>query len=407
MPVYIYQALSRKGVKETGQIDAPTSAAARDQIGARGLYVTKLELLDTSSAATSGTSLLSSLFFRVSLKDKIFFTRQLAVLLRSGIPLSDALTLLVDQTDGRLKTISIALRDALREGSSLADALQRYSHVFPRLYIQLVRAAEASGQLEKVLEGLATYLEKQEEVRVAVRGAIRGPLMQLGVILGVAGFLMTVVVPQITQVFAAQKARLPWFSEVVIGIAGFVQRYLIVLLLTPIALLVLYRAVKATTRGAYIIDSIKLKLPIISYFTRVGAMVQFCRTLGMLLEGGVNLSDALDIVCSIVDNKVLVSALQEARENIVKQGRVTEYLRKTGIFSPAALYLINTGEQSGQLDKMLLLVAEYNEKDLTEYAQTLTARLNPFMTVIMGAVLLAIIFAVLVPLFELSNAAAR
>jgi type II secretory pathway component PulF len=405
MALYFYQAFSREGKRVSGYLDAPTLQAAREQLARTGIYPTKIEV--AVSQATR-VPFFKRLFQKgVSLKDKVFFTKQLAVLLKSGVPLVQALDLLVEQTEGPLRTISIALRDNIKEGRSLADGLQQYPAVFDTIYVQLVKAGEASGKLEVILERLTDFLERREALRKTISSALRYPMIQLFVILIVVAGLLAFVVPQISSAFEGQGLQLPLITRMLTGMSKFVTRYYIVLIALIIVLVLLYRFWKSTPSGAYTIDKIKLRLPIIGYFAKTGAIVQFCRTLGMLTEGGVNLAESLSIVVNIVNNKVLTNALEKARENIIKQGKIAQYLKETGLFPPVAIYLINTGEQSGQLDAMLLTVAQYYEDDLKETADNLSALLSPIMLGIMALVVGFVIAAIMLPIQQITSMASK
>jgi type II secretory pathway component PulF len=405
MALYFYQAFSAQGKKISGYIDASGPQNARESLSRQGIYPTKIEL---SSSQAAHIPWYKRIFQRsIKLKDKIFFTKQLSVLLKSGIPLVQALDLLVEQTEGNLRTIVITLRDGLNEGRSLADGLQKYPAIFDNIFVQLVRAGEASGKLEAILVRLTDYLERREELRKTITGALRYPLIQLCIIILVAVALLAFVVPQITSVFSDQGITLPLVTRILVGISDFFLSYYIILIGIVIAIVLAFRFWKATPSGAYTIDKIKLKLPLVGFFAKMGAIVQFCRTLGILLEAGVNLSESLNIVTKIVDNKVLTAALEKAKENIIKQGKIAQYLKETGLFPPVAIYLINTGEQSGQLDAMLLTVAGYYEDDLRETADGLSAVLGPVMLVVMGLIVGFIMLAIIMPIQQMSNEAGK
>lgn len=403
MALFYYHALSKEGKRVSGQIDASTALGAREQLTKMGLYPIKIESTVSKTAAQPWYRR----FFRrgISLKDKIFFTKQLGVLLKAGVPLVQALELLIDQTEGNLKNIVIALRDGIKEGRSLADGLSRFPEAFDSIYIQLVRAGEATGKLEVILDRLNDFLERREEIRKKVTGALRYPIFQLIIITLVVIALLAFVVPQIASVFKGQNLTLPFVTRLLLGSSEFVQDHYIILLILLAVIYGLYRFWKSTPSGAYTIDSWKLKLPVIGYFSKTGAIVQFSRTLGMLVEGGVNLAESLNIVVKIVDNKVLVNALEKAKENIIKQGKIAQYLKETKLFPPVAIYLINTGEQSGQLDSMLLTVARYYEDDLKERADALSSLLGPVMLVVMFMVVGFVIAAVMLPIQNLTNMA--
>ncbi len=403
MALYQYQGFSREGKRVTGTVDAPSVPGARELLSKQQIYVSKLELATVGAVKEGGIRR----FFRrgPTTRDKIFFTRQLSVLLKAGVPLLPALELLVEQSSGSLRAIVIQLKDDIKEGSSLANALAKFPKIFDSVYIQLVRAGEASGRLEIILDRLTRYLERREEIVKKVRGALSYPLIQLAIVTVVVVVLLAYVVPQIAGTFAAQGAELPLPTRILMGMSNFIRGHYIILggLITGIFLA--FRAWKRSESGARTLDSIKLKLPLIKYFAKTGAVVQFSRTLGMLTEGGVNLAEALSIVVKIIDNKVLVAALNEARENIIKQGKISQYLSKTGIFPPVAIYLINTGEQSGHLDSMLLTVAEYYEDELTQLTDSLSSKLEPIMLVVMAVIVGFIVISIVMPLVNLNKLA--
>ena len=401
MPLYSYQAYSKQGKKISGTIDAQGLGNAKDLLVKRGLYPISI----AAASAGSGRSIWSMLTSRsVSQKDLIFFTKQLGILLSSGIPLSNAFDLLVDQSEGKLKNIVMEIRDNIREGKSLAESLAQYPKVFESIYIQLVRAGEASGKLEVILKRLQDYLEKRAEIKKKIGAALRGPLIQLGIIFIAVVVLLTFVVPQLAGMFTSQGKALPWSTQLVMNASSFIQNYYIFIIAAAIGAFVLFRSIIATKSGKEAYDSLLLKIPIVGFFTRMNAIVQFSRTLGMLIEGGVNLSEALSIVTSITTNMVLKKALIEAKENIIKQGKIAEYLRQTNIFPPVAIYLINTGEQSGNLDAMLTSVGQYYERELDDYATSLTEKINPALMLIMAVSVGFILLSIVQPLANSASA---
>lgn len=401
MALYFYQAFARDGKKVTGYLDATSVQGVKDQLAKQGIYPTYIEISGEKSAKKSFFSRL--LEKRIGLKERIFFTKQLSVLLKSGIPILQALDLLIEQTEGKLKNIVISLRDYIKEGRSLAEGLQKFPNAFDTIYVQLVRAGEATGKLDYILDKLNTYLEKREALRKKVSDAIRGPMIQLGLIGLISIGLLNFIVPQIASAFIDMNIALPLPTRILIAISNAFRSYYWLIALIILAIYLMYRSFKATASGGYLIDKLKLKIPLFGYFTKMSAIVQFCRTFGMLIEGGVNLAEALDIVVKITDNKILAETLQRAKENIIKQGKISQYLKETGLFPPVAIYLINTGEQSGQLGNMLLSVAQYYEDDLSETADSLTSLLNPIMMIIMAMVVGFMIISILLPIQNLTN----
>ncbi len=403
MALYYYQAVTREGKKVSGHIDASTVHGVRELLSKRGLYPTKVSLASSEIAVVPWYQRL--LRKQVSLKDKIFFSKQLRVLLRAGIPLVEALDLLIEQTTGPLERVMITMRDGIKEGKSLADGLARFPETFDSIYIQLVRAGEATGNLEPILHRLTDILERRDELRKKITSALRYPLIQLVVITLVVVGLLTFVVPQIAMVFQGQNITLPWPTRMLMSASDFLLNHYFILFGIFAGIVALFFVWKSTPNGAYQLDKWKLKLPIVGYFSRTGAIVQFCNTLGMLVEGGVNLAESLNIVTKIVDNRILRDALEKAKENIIKQGKIAQYLKEAEVFPPVAIHLINTGEQSGELGSMLLTVGKYFEDDLRERSDGLAAMLGPIMLVVMFVVVGFVIAAVLLPIMEIQSMA--
>ena len=400
MALFSYQAFSKDGKKITGTVDAPSLQSAKEQLSKQGIYPISV----TSSSLEAAVPWYKRIFQKkITIKDKILFTKQLAVLLKSGVPLLQALELLIEQFEGSLRTILVQIKDEVKEGTSFADALKRYPKVFDNIYVQLVRAGEASGKLEMILERLTVFMERRAEIRKRVRSALTGPIIQLVMAVLVVSAMMIFVVPTMAENFAESGKELPLPTAILLSISRLFTRYYLIVIILLILAVVGYRYWKSTPSGARTIDQIKLKLPIIGYFTRTNAIVQFCYTLGMLLEGGVNLAESLDIVVNIIDNRVLADALREARDKIIKQGKIAQYLKQTGIFPPIATYLISTGEQTGQLDKMLLTVAQNYEEELSDYADSLSAKIGPVLLIVMALIVGFIVVALMLPMTRMGD----
>ncbi|HAU30292.1 TPA: hypothetical protein DCW54_01520 [Candidatus Dependentiae bacterium] len=405
MALYIYQAFSRDGKKISGSLDAGSSKQVKEVLLRQGIY--PVSILLSSDASAKRFSWASLLETSVSEKDKIFFTEQLTVLLRAGVPLADALSLLVEQTSGKMRRITVFLRDGLREGKSFASGLSEFPDVFEVLYIQLVKAGEISGNLDVVLDRLALYLKRRAEIKKKVQGALMYPLIQLVVVLGVVAALLVFVIPQVAPVLADQGTKLPWATRFLMGISDFVRGHYLLILIVPAVVIGVFYLWKRTESGARILDTVFLKLPFVGHFLRTNTVVSFSRTLGMLMTSGVTLADSLDIVCNIVDNRVLADTLRGAREQIIKQGRVTEYLKQTNLFPTLAIYLLDTGEQSGSLDKMLLQVAAQYERELETLSDRLIAIINPLFIILVAVLVGFSVYAIMGPIMGLATSAGR
>ena len=400
MPLYRYDAYSRSGSKSSGTIDAASVVAAKEMLRAQGLMPISLSEVKGDSAESFLSGLLEK---PVDTKQVILFTKQLAVLLKSAVPLLQAIELLVDQFEGKFRRVLISIKDAIKNGESLAKEMGKHPKVFTNVYVQLVKAGEASGKLEPILERLVGYLERSEETKRKIKKAMQQPIiMMVFVVLVVVG-LLTVLVPQLTSMFSKLKTELPAPTKFLIILSNFLTNNFAVLIISVVGFIVGVSYWKSTPRGKYQWDSLLLRMPVTSYFSRTKAVVQFSKTLGMLMESGVNLSEALDIVCNIVENKVLTVKLNQARDKIIKEGKIAKYLSETGIFPKIALYMISTGEQSGKLGQMLLTVGTDYEIELSELSDGLTEKINPIMTAVMGIIVGFIVVSIFLPMLSIGD----
>ncbi|KKQ48505.1 MAG: Type II secretion system F domain protein, partial [candidate division TM6 bacterium GW2011_GWF2_38_10] len=342
---------------------------------------------------------------KVDLKTVILFTKQLSVLLKSAVPLLQALELLIEQFEDPFRRIVISIKDGVKSGEPLAKELAKHPQIFTNVYVQLVRAGEASGKLDVILFRLTDYLLRSEETKKKVKKAMATPLMTLGFSLLVVAGLLVGLVPKLSGLFTKMGEDLPMPTVILMALSNFMLNHFTSFIVGLVVAIVAFMSWKSTPQGKLFLDELFLKLPLTAYFTKTKAVVQFSQTLGMLLESGVNLSQALDIVCNIVENKVLVEKLGLARDKIIKEGKIARYLKETGMFPNIASYMISTGEQSGKLADMLLTVGHDYEEELNDLSDGLTAKINPIMTMILGVIVLFIIAAIFLPIMGMGDMA--
>ncbi|MFH0898822.1 MAG: type II secretion system F family protein [bacterium] len=401
MPLYKYDSFNRRGSKVKGTIEAPSLQAARQMLRGQGLMPTTISEV---SGGLAQESFFASLFEKpVEAKTVILFTKQCTVLLRSGVPLLQAFELMAEQFEGKFKRILINIKEGLKSGQALAKEMGRYPKVFSNVYVQLVRAGEATGKLDQIMQRLTTFLEKDEETRKKIKKAMSYPIMMISFSVLIVIGLLTVLVPRLTGMFTKSGKALPGPTQFLVTSSDFILNHFMVLAGGIVGFIVLFTYWKSTPKGKYKFDELLLRFPLTAYFSRTKAVVQFSKTLGMLIESGVNLSEALDIVCSIVENSVLTQKLRDARDKIIKEGKIAKYLQETGIFPKIASYMISTGEQSGKLGEMLLTVGDDYDVELSELTDGLTAKITPIMTVVMGAIVGFIIVSIFLPIMEMGN----
>lgn len=401
MPVYEYQGFNAKGKKVKGIIDAPTLRGARAKLRAMEIFPTELRE-GVPKRVTEEP--LRGIFQRISPQEVALLTRQLATLLESGTPLVPSLDAVLEQTENHaLKRIIAQVREEIKEGRSLAEALKRHRKVFPPLYVNMIRAGEEGGALERVLARLADLTESQISLRNRIKAALAYPIFMTVIGAGVLIFLLTFVIPTVTQVFTEMGRALPLPTRVLLSACGMMRRYwwegiLALLLLGWIA-----RRYLRTPRGGLWWDRVKLKLPLVGGIVLRGAIARFARTLGTLLQGGLPILEALDITKAVVNNRLMAQAIEDTKEEVREGGSLAQPLKRSGLFPPIVTHMIATGEASGELEGMLLKIAQAYETEVETKVSGLTAILEPVIILIMGLVVGFIVISILLPIFEMTQ----
>ena len=404
MPVFAYRGLSGSGRSIAGVIDADSPRTARGKLREQGIFPTDLAEEATAGEARSLKQWLPAMGGRVPATELALLTRQLGALLGAGVQLVEALGTLADQsTRPTVKRMLSQVREAVREGSSLADALAAHPNVFSDLYVGMVRAGETAGALEAVLARLAEYSERQSEFMSKVRGALTYPIIMMCVGSLIMIFLMSYVVPQITVIFQQQHVVLPLMTRVLIALSSFVTGYwpvLVALLLGAIGTIMFGLS---TRRGRRIYDRVVLRVPYLGE-TMIRIMcARFARTLATLLSSGVQLLPALSAVKRVVTNGLLADAVEQSRESIREGHGMGETLGQSGLFPPLLIAMIRVGERSGELERMLERAADNYEREVSHSLSQMTTVLEPVMTLAMAAVIVFMMLAVLMPIFQLNQ----
>ncbi len=402
MPVYSYKALKGDGGGESGVIDADSPKDARLKLKGRGLHVTELEVETASGGARPAAA---ARFIRRRRPEEVaLITRQMATLLGSGIPMIGALTAVIEQVEARdLKTALMDVRERVSQGGSLSEALSAHEFYFPQLYVNMVRAGEAGGNLDRVLIRLADYLHAQNRNRARVTAALTYPVIMLVIGAGVVVVLLTYVVPKILEVIRKQGAALPLPTEILMAVSGFMGRHWWALLAGAAASWVIYRRARATPAGRLWIDSAKLRIPLLGGLMRKASISRFAVTFGTLLESGLPVLDALSVVKRVVDNALLAQAIETVRQRVGEGADIATPLKQSRVFPPVVGYMIAVGEESGRLEELLKKIAQSYDEEVEVAAQKLTSLLEPLMIVIMAGVVGFIVLAVMLPILQMSN----
>jgi general secretion pathway protein F len=401
MAVFEYKGVTADGRSTSGIIDADSPKSARSKLRQTGIFPTEVMEGEGADQARPSRRAFGEW---VTLQDVAIMTRQLATLLSAGIPLMEALGALTEQVEkGELKRVVAQVRESVREGSALSVAVARFPKVFPDLYVQMVRAGEASGTLDRILIRLADFLEYRVRLRGKLVSAMLYPILMLGVSTLVLFLLITYAVPKVTVIFEEMHQALPLPTRILMGISDFLLSYWWLLLFGAIGLGVGLRRYVDTPSGRVAYDRFLLRMPLFGKIVRMVALTRFSRTLSTLLSSGIPLLTALEIVRDVVGNQVLSEAIRKARENIREGESIADPLRRSGVFPPLVTHMIAVGEKSGELEGMLQKVADTYDNEVETVVSTLTALLSPIMILLMGGLIFCIVLAVLLPIFDISQ----
>jgi len=418
MPVFSYKGFNAKGKLVSGLKDADSVKALKAALKRDGVLLTEAKeaaLRAKAAGEAAAIGLLALINPVAAIKvwrdrdsaDRIqvaIMTRQLGVLLKAGVTLGEALSALVDQTERTgLKRALAQVRQGINEGTSLGDAMGKHPRIFPDLYVNMVRAGEASGTLDAVLFRLSEFLDAQNRLRSKVISALFYPVVMIVIGVFIMGILMVSVVPKVTSIFADTGKALPWNTQLLIAISNVVSNYWYVLIILFVLAIVGFRRWKNSTKGRATYDRLLLKLWVIGPLARQIAITRFAKTLATMLKSGVPLLRALDIVKAILGNTVLTRVIEEAKESIKEGESIAQPLKRSGEFPPIVTHMIAVGEKSGQLEQMLENVAQAYETEIDLKIGRLTTLLEPMMILIMGGSVAFVVFSILMPIMEMNE----
>ena len=402
MPVFKYKAINNQGNTVDGTVDAESVKTANDKLKRDGFYPSSIDEIQKEQGGKF------SLFQGVSTAELAISTRQFSTLISAGLPLEASLSTLSEHTeDKRLGQVLSQVREKVSEGGSLVNSLKDHKNVFSDIYISIVGAGEASGNLDVVLLRLADFLEKQASLRSKVRSAFVYPIFMFVIGSGVLAFMMTFVIPKITKIFEESQKALPYSTVILINTSNFITEYyyLIFIFLVGLTYIVL-RYIK-TDKGKEQKDRLSLKIPIFGKINRMVILARVTRTLGTLLSSGIPLLDALRIGGEVSGNQVYINSLQNVSENVKEGTSLARPLEQSGVFPPMMTRMIAVGEQTGELEEMLNKVADSYDQQVETTLSALTSLLEPIMIVVMGGIVGFIVFAILLPIFDITSTISR
>ncbi|MEZ7891526.1 MAG: type II secretion system F family protein [Candidatus Wallbacteria bacterium] len=396
MPRFVYTARNFEGKIITSDTEGDSKEAVISKLRERGYFVTNIK--------EKGKEF--QLFQKkVSAGEISIFARQFATMIGAGVPLVRCLTILCQQCENpRFKEIITKVRQDVEAGSNLSKALQQHPKVFNNLFVNLVKAGEAGGILEDILSRLATYLESSEQLKQKVKGAMTYPVVVFSIAILVVIFLVIFVLPTFETIFKDMgESKLPLPTRILLGISGFANDYLILLIIGAIAAFIGIKKFFESERGQRLFDTNILKMPVIGLMQKKVAVAKFTRTLGTLIASGVPILQALEVTADTAGNIVIAEAVNKTRASIREGESISEPLKASNVFPPMVVQMIAVGEETGELDKMLTKIADFYDQEVDTAVKGLTSVIEPLVIVFMGIVIGGIVMAIFMPMLELVN----
>jgi len=420
MPIYEYTALTETGQVRTGILDADTPRAAREKLRKDKVHVTSIrvagELAGRPAAPARGEGLRREIRLpaflrrsaRISTAELSNFTRQFATLLHAGTPLAECLQVLIEQSGGRrFEAVLRDVRERVTGGETLADSLASHPSVFNDLYANMVRAGEASGQLDAVLSRIGTFLQRQARLKNKVAAALMYPIILVSVGTAVVFVLMWKVVPKILALVSQKGGTLPLPTRILRSVSGFFGDYWLLLLVAVAGVYALFISIRGTEKGRYLIDKLKLNLPIFGDLFRKQAISRFAVTLSTLLKSGLPVLDGLKIVKNVVDNAALAEVVGIIHDRIVEGTDISAPLKRSRMFPAVVGHMIAIGEQSGQLEEILSQLADAYDEEIDIATQRMTAILEPILIISIAVVVAFIVLSVILPMLQIGGTVSR
>lgn len=405
MAVFEYRGIqiaSGKPVK--GYRDADNAKALRAVLRRDGVLLTEANEEAQKGSKTGRKIDLFAFMKKPSTADVAVMTRQLATLVRAGVPLVESVAALIDQVEKeQLKKTLTAVRETLNEGTSFAKSLEAHPKIFPSLYTNMVAAGEASGTLEAVLERLADFMESQAKLKGKVTAALAYPVLMMFIGIVMVSVLMVAVVPKVTSIFENLGHALPWYTQLLITVSAIISGYWWLIIGVVTGAVWWFRRWRATPAGKLKFDSLRLVVPIFGRLTLLVSVARFARTLSTLLSSGVQLLQAMEIGRHVLENARLESVISEAIGSIRGGESIAEPLKRARVFPPMVTHMITVGEKTGQLEAMLENVSRAYEADVETRVVALTSLLEPLMIVLLGGVVGFIAMAILMPLIQMNE----
>ena len=398
MAIFKYKAINSEGQRIEGSQSADSESQIREMLLSNQYYPLSIEKENSKSKKSF------SFNSKVKLKDIAVFCRQFYVMLDSGLSIGKALNILIEQCEKpKLREALIGVNGELKRGETLASSMRKRKDVFPNLLTSMIDAGERSGNLDIILKRMAEYYEKETKIRGKIKSAMIYPIV-LGVVAIIAiTFILTFVMPTFVQMFEENNVDLPMSTKMVLGTSKMLGKYGIIIFLILVTAIILLGKYLKSEEGQYKLSSINLKIPVIKKLTQKIIVSRFTRTMGIVSSSGMSLVTSIEIVASVVGNKIAEKELLKVKEKVLKGEGLGDSIMKIKIFPPMLASMVKVGEEAGSLDSILDKTADFYDDELEREIQTATALIEPAMIVVMGVIIGFLLISILTPMFKMYN----
>ena len=398
--MYLWVAETKKGRKLKGELEAASEQIARAQLRKRNLKILKLK--------PKPKDLFANIAFmqpKVTNKDIVIFTRQFSTMIDAGLPLVQGLNILAEQAENpTFRSILKQITKDVEGGSTLAEAMKKHPKIFSELFVNLIAAGEVGGILDTILQRLATFIEKAEDLKSKIKGALTYPIVVMIIAFIVIAVILIFVIPVFQDMFSSFGSALPAPTQLVVNMSDFMKSNIIYIIPAIILIGFVFKQYRNTKGGRKTTDAISLKLPVFGDLLKKTAVARFTRTLGTMLSSGVPILDSLEIVAKTAGNVVIEEIIYEVRGSIAEGQTIAEPLSENDVFPGMVIQMISVGEATGALDTMLEKIADFYDKEVDAAVDALTAMLEPLLMLFLGGAIGGLVIAMYLPIFSMAGA---
>lgn len=399
MPVYVWKGKNSYGEKRKGELDAPDQASALAQV--KRLRISNPVVKEKPKDLLANISIFKP---KVSGKDIVIFTRQLSTMINAGLPLVQGIEILEkQQSNPTFKTALGEIRQDVEAGSTLADSMRKKPKVFDNLFTNMIEAGETGGILDTILGRLATFMEKSMALKKKIKGAMTYPTICLAISLLILVIILVFVVPVFSKMFEDFGSTLPVPTQIVVNLSDFFKNNIMYIIMAIFVVVMIIKKIYNTEKGRLVIDKGLLHAPVVGILLRKVAVAKFTRTLSTMLQSGVPILEALQVVAKTAGNKVIEKAVFRVGDSIAEGRPIAEPLEECGVFPNMVVQMINVGETVGALDAMLEKIADFYDEEVDQAVENLTAMIEPFMMVFLGGMIGGLVVAMYLPIFKIAS----